>query len=89
VALTYSPGVVLDELAFKQLGPFNLDFDIPNHTVSSIKITKLDIKVSDDYLFTPTWASLGGQDPDSQEQKGDPGKWLRHKTFSGSYVCRV
>ncbi len=89
VSLTYGAGVVIDELQFKQLGPFNVDFDIPNHTASTVKITKMDIKVSNDYLFTPSWNSLGGQDPNSEEQKGEPGKWPRHKTFSGSYVCRV
>ena len=65
-SLTYAPGVNIDELQFKQLGPFNVDFDIPNHTASSIKITKMDIKVSNDYLFTPSWNSLGGQDPNSE-----------------------
>jgi len=51
VSLTYNAGVTIDELQFKQLGPFNVDFDIPNHTASTIKITKMDIKVSNDYLF--------------------------------------
>jgi hypothetical protein len=51
VSLTYNAGVIIDELQFKQLGPFNVDFDIPNHTASTIKITKMDIKVSNDYLF--------------------------------------
>tara|TARA_B110000305_G_C18904253_1_gene387789 strand:- start:9 stop:284 length:276 start_codon:yes stop_codon:yes gene_type:complete len=60
VSLTYIEGVVIDELQFKQLGPFNVDFDIPNHTASTVKITKMDIKVSNDYLFTPSWQSLGG-----------------------------
>jgi hypothetical protein len=60
VSLTYNEGVELDELQFKKLGPFNLEFDIPNHTASTIKITKMDIRVSNDYLFTPTWSSLGG-----------------------------
>lgn len=89
MSLTYNSGVELDEVLFKQLGPFNVDFDIPNHTASTVKITKMDIKVSNDFLFEPTWSSLGGQDPDSEDHKGEPGKWLRHKTFSGSYVCRV
>lgn len=60
VSLTYVQGVEIDELQFKQLGPFNVDFDIPNHTASQVKITKMDIKISNDYLFTPTWNSLGG-----------------------------
>ena len=67
VSLTYEGGVVIDELQFKQLGPFNVDFDIPNHTASTVKITKMDIKVTNDYLFTPSFASLGGQDPNSEE----------------------
>jgi len=48
----------------------------------------MDIKVSNDFLFTPNWSTMG-QDPNSEELKGEPGKWLRHKTFSGSYVCRI
>lgn len=67
MSLTYEPGVVIDDLQFKQLGPFNIDFDIPNHTASTVKITKMDIKVSNDYLFTPSWNSLGGQDPDDEK----------------------
>ena len=55
VSLTYNPGVIIDEIQFKHVGPFNVDFDIPNHTASTIKITKMDIKVSNDYLFTPSW----------------------------------
>ena len=51
VSLTYVKDVPIDELQFKQLGPFNVEFDIPNHTASTIKITKMDIKVSNDYLF--------------------------------------
>lgn len=51
VSLTYNAGERIDELQFKQLGPFNVEFDIPNHTASTIKITKMDIKVSNDYLF--------------------------------------
>lgn len=89
LSLTYKAGVVIDDLQFKQMGPFNVEFDIPNHTASTVKITKMDIKVSNDFLFTPSWQSLGGQDPNSEEQKGEPGKWLRHKTFSGSYICRI
>jgi len=49
------------------MGPFNVEFDIPNHTASTVKITKMDIKVSNDFLFTPSWQSLGGQDPNSEE----------------------
>jgi len=89
VSLTYLPGNTIDEMQFKQLGPFNVDFDVPNHTCSGIKITKMDVKVSNDYIFQPSWNSLGGQDPNDEKQKGEPGKWLRHKTFSGSYVCRI
>jgi hypothetical protein len=51
LSLTYLPGHVIDELQFKQLGPFNVDFDIPNNTSSGIKITKMDVKVSNDYIF--------------------------------------
>jgi hypothetical protein len=60
VSLTYNQGIIIDELQFKKLGPFSVDFDIPNHTASTIKVTKMDIKVSDDYLFAPNWNSLGG-----------------------------
>ena len=31
LSLTYEPGVVIDDLQFKQLGPFNIDFDIEVH----------------------------------------------------------
>ena len=49
----------------------------------------MDVKVSNDFLFTPSWNSMGGQDVNDEKHKGPPGKWLRHKTFSGSYVCRI
>jgi hypothetical protein len=55
LSLTYRDGVVIDDLQFKQMGPFNVEFDIPNHTASTVKITKMDIKVSNDFLFTPSW----------------------------------
>ena len=64
---------MIDEAQFKQLGPFTLEFDIPNYTASGIKVSKMDAKIID----AP------------QDQKAEPGKWLRHKTSSGSYVCRV
>ena len=54
------------EYPFNGSSSFYVDFDIPNHTVSGVKITKMDIKVTNDYLFNPTWNSLGGQDPDSE-----------------------
>ena len=73
VCLSYEKDVLIDELQFKQLGPFTLDFDIPNYTASGIKISKMDAKLID----TPF------------DQSKDPGKWLRHKTHSGSYVSRV
>lgn len=66
IALSYEPGIILNELHFKQLGPFDVDFDIPNHTASTIKIVKMDVKVSNDFIFTPSWNSLGGQDPNSE-----------------------
>lgn len=50
-----------------------MDFDIPNFTASGIKINKLEAKILD----AP------------QDGTKEPGKWLRHKTTSGSYVCRV
>lgn len=67
LSLTYNDGVIIDDLQFKQMGPFNVEFDIPNHTASTVKITKMDIKVSNDFLFQPSWQSLGGQDPNSDE----------------------
>jgi Adaptor complexes medium subunit family len=73
VCLSYDHDVVIDEVQFKQLGPFTLEFDIPNYTASGIKIQKMDAKIVD----------LPG------DQKQDLGKWLRHKTTSGSYVCRI
>lgn len=44
-SLTYQKGHQIDENAFKQLSPFNVDFDIPNHTASGIKISKMEAKV--------------------------------------------
>jgi hypothetical protein len=38
---------MIDEVQFKQLGPFTLEFDIPNYTSSGIKIQKMDAKVID------------------------------------------
>ena len=51
LSLTYKDGVIIDDLQFKQMGPFNVEFDIPNHTASTVKITKMDIKVSNDFIF--------------------------------------
>eukprot|EP00347_Sterkiella_histriomuscorum_P011909 403370632 len=73
VCLSYDKDVLIDELQFKQLGPFTLDFDIPNYTASGIKIQKMDAKL----IESPF------------DQNKEPGKWLRHKTTSGSYVSRV
>jgi hypothetical protein len=75
VCLTYDPDVVIDELQFKQLGPFTLEFDVPNYTASGVKVSRMDAKLID----------VTSADQKQQE----PGKWLRHKTVSGSYVCRV
>lgn len=44
-SLTFKDGVVIDEVLFKQLSPFTVEFDIPNHTVSGVKINKMDVKV--------------------------------------------
>lgn len=71
--MSYDKDVLIDELQFKQLGPFTLDFDIPNYTASGIKINKMDAKL----IESPF------------DQAKEPGKWLRHKTTSGSYVSRV
>jgi hypothetical protein len=45
VSLTYKKGTIINEVQFKQLAPFNCDFDIPNHTASGIKINKMEVKV--------------------------------------------
>ena len=45
ISITYHKDVVVDEMCFKQLSPFNVDFDIPNHTSSGIKISKMEAKV--------------------------------------------
>lgn len=47
VCLSYDKDTVIDELQFKQLGPFTLEFDIPNYTASGIKVTKMDAKLID------------------------------------------
>jgi len=73
VCLSYDSDVLIDEVQFKQLGPFTLEFDIPNYTASGFKVNKMDVRVLDQL----------------QEKRQEPGKWLRHKTSSGSYVCRI
>jgi hypothetical protein len=73
ISLSYDKDVLIDELQFKQLGPFTIEFDIPNYTASGIKITKINAKLIDKPF----------------DNTNEPGKWLRHKTLSGSYVCRV
>jgi hypothetical protein len=74
--MTFRKGVPIDEVQFKQLSPFTCDFDIPNHTVSGIRINKMEVKIT----------SPAPGDPNAGV---DPGKWLRHKTFSGSYIFRI
>jgi len=46
---------------------------LPNYTASGIKVFKMNARVLDNLSNNQT----------------EPGKWLRHKTMSGSYVCRV
>lgn len=75
LSLTYKKDTLIDEVQFKQLSPFTCDFDIPNHTCSGIRISKMEVKVN--------------QSPDDPNGNKDPGKWLRHKTFSGSYLFRI
>jgi len=74
--MTFRKGVPIDELQFKQLSPFTCDFDIPNHTVSGIRINKMEVKITNPAPGDPNAGT-------------DPGKWLRHKTFSGSYIFRI
>ena len=38
VILSYEKDVIIDEIQFKQLGPFTLEFDIPNYTASGIRV---------------------------------------------------
>ena len=45
MSMTYKKGVMIDEVQFKQLSPFTVDFDIPNHTASGIRINKMEVKV--------------------------------------------
>lgn len=73
--LTYEKDTMLDDFQFKQLGPFTMDFDIPNYTASGVRVKKMDAKFMD---YQPT----------SLKDKKEPAKWLRHKTLCGSYVCR-
>ena len=47
VNLTYEKDVLIDELQFKQLGPFTIEFDIPNYTASGIKVNKISAKLID------------------------------------------
>ena len=76
LAMTFKKGVVIDEVQFKQLSPFSCEFDVPNHTVSGIRINKMECKVLNQ--------------PHGDPNTGvEPGKWLRHKTFSGSYIFRI
>jgi len=83
ISITYRKDIEIDELCFKQLSPFNVDFDIPNHTSSGIKISKMEAKVMQE---GPPLMINGVPDKNANVE---PGKWLRHKTFSGSYVFRV
>ena len=76
LSLTYRKGTIINETQFKQLSPFNCDFEIPNHTVSGVKIQKMEVKVS-------------CQPPGDPNANVEPGKWLRHKSFSGSYTFRI
>ena len=45
LSLTFKKDVIIDENQFKQLSPFSCDFDIPNHTVSNMRINKMDVRV--------------------------------------------
>ena len=45
LSMTYAKGTTIDEVQFKQLSPFTCDFDIPNHTCSGIRISKMEVKV--------------------------------------------
>ena len=45
LSMTYRRGTVIDEMQFKQLSPFTCDFDIPNHTSSGMRISKMEVKV--------------------------------------------
>lgn len=76
LSLTFKKGVVIDEVQFKQLSPFSCEFDIPNHTVSGIRIGKMEVKVSNQMFGDPNL-------------NVEPGKWLRHKTYSDSYIFRI
>ena len=58
------------------MSPFTCDFDIPNHTSSGMRINKMEVRVMN-------------QSPDDPNANKDPGKWLRHKTYSGSYLFRI
>ena len=40
LSLTYSYGSIVNELQYKQVGPFNVDFDIPNHTAWQYTVPK-------------------------------------------------
>lgn len=46
LSLTYRKGTLINESQFKHLSPFNCDFEVPNHTVSGVKIQKMEVKVS-------------------------------------------
>ena len=45
LSLTYKKDVIIDEVQFKQLSPFTVDFDIPNHTASGLRINKMEVKL--------------------------------------------
>lgn len=76
LSMTYRKDTDINELQFKQLSPFTCEFDIPNHTCSGLRISKMEVKVMN-------------QAPDDPNATKEPGKWLRHKTFSGSYLFRI
>ena len=56
LSLTYKKDVIIDEVQFKQLSPFTVDFDIPNHTASGLRINKMEVKLVQQALGDPNAA---------------------------------
>jgi len=47
IVLTYDAETIIDDFQFKQLGPFTMEFDIPNYTASGIRVAKMEAKIID------------------------------------------
>lgn len=76
ISLTYEKNTVIDIVQFKRLSPLYIDFEMPNLTSSDMRISKVE-------------TSFIGMPVKTDSKQEEIKKWLRHKTYSGSYFCRI